>query len=57
VTQADLSGSKVEANGVVTKDAKRWGVMVDGKAVVGYKHAVRPELELFSKNHGGLEVA
>ena len=35
VAPADLSGSAVEANGVVTKAGKAVGVMVDEKAVVG----------------------
>jgi anaerobic selenocysteine-containing dehydrogenase len=43
-----LSGSKVEENGVVTKDGKAVGVMVDGQAVVGYNTPSR-KLELFSK--------
>ncbi len=48
VAPADLAGSKVEANGVVTKDGKAVGVMVDGEAVVGYNTPSR-KLELFSK--------
>jgi anaerobic selenocysteine-containing dehydrogenase len=48
VASADLSGSKVEANGVVTKEGKAVGVMVDGAAVVGYNTPSR-KLELFSK--------
>jgi anaerobic selenocysteine-containing dehydrogenase len=48
VAPVDLSGSKVEANGVVTKDGKAVGVMVDGEAVVGYNTPSR-KLELFSK--------
>ncbi len=48
VAAADLSGSKVEANGVVTKEGKAVGVMVDGEAVVGYNTPSR-KLELFSK--------
>ncbi len=48
VAPADLTGSNVEANGVVTKSGKAVGVMVDGKAVVGYNTPSR-KLELFSK--------
>ena len=48
VASADLSGSKVEANGVVTKEGKAVGVMVDGQAVVGYSTPSR-KLELFSR--------
>jgi anaerobic selenocysteine-containing dehydrogenase len=48
VAATDLSGSKVEANGVVTKDGKAVGVMIDGKAVAGYNTPSR-KLELFSK--------
>ena len=48
VAPADLAGSKVEANGVVTKEGKAVGVMVDGEAVVGYNTPSR-KLELFSK--------
>jgi anaerobic selenocysteine-containing dehydrogenase len=48
VAPADLSGSNVEANGVVKKDGKAVGVMVDGEAVVGYNTPSR-KLELFSK--------
>jgi anaerobic selenocysteine-containing dehydrogenase len=48
VAAADLTGSQVEANGVVTKGGKAVGVMVDGKAVVGYNTPSR-KLELFSK--------
>src|SRR5260370_33080557 len=45
---AALSGSKVEANGVITKEGKAVGVMVDGEPVVGYNTPSR-KLELFSK--------
>ena len=45
---ADLDGSKVEANGVVTKEGKPVGVMVEDKAVVGYNTPSR-KLEIFSK--------
>ena len=48
VAAADLAGSKVEANGVVTKEGKAVGVMVEDKAVVGYNTPSR-KLELFSK--------
>ena len=48
VAAAALSGSKVEANGVITKDGKAVGVMVDGEPVVGYNTPSR-KLELFSK--------
>jgi len=48
VAPADLSGSKVEANAVVTKEGKAVGVMVDGQAVVGYNTPSR-KLELFSR--------
>jgi anaerobic selenocysteine-containing dehydrogenase len=48
VDAAELSGSKVEANGLVTKDGKGVGVMIDGTAVVGYNTPSR-KLELFSK--------
>jgi anaerobic selenocysteine-containing dehydrogenase len=48
VAAADLAGSKVEANGVVTKEGKAVGVMVEDKAVVGYRTPSR-KLELFSK--------
>ena len=48
VAAADLAGSKVEANGVVTREGKPVGVMVEDKAVVGYNTPSR-KLELFSK--------
>ena len=48
VAPADLSGSSLEANGVVTKNGKAVGVMVAGEAVVGYGTPSR-KLELFSK--------
>src|SRR6202142_4654808 len=48
VASADLSGSKVETNGVVTKAGKAVGVMVDGEAVAGYNTPSR-KLELFSR--------
>jgi anaerobic selenocysteine-containing dehydrogenase len=48
VASADLSGSQVEVNGVVTKAGKAVGVMIDGEAVVGYNTPSR-KLELFSK--------
>src|ERR1700723_2687152 len=48
VAAADLAGSDVAANGVIKKDGKAVGVMVDGEAVVGYNTPSR-KLELFSK--------
>src|ERR1700723_1809452 len=48
VAPADLAGSDVAANGVIKKDGKAVGVMVDGEAVVGYNTPSR-KLELFSK--------
>jgi anaerobic selenocysteine-containing dehydrogenase len=48
VAPADLAGSDVAANGVINKDGKAVGVMVDGEAVVGYNTPSR-KLELFSK--------
>jgi anaerobic selenocysteine-containing dehydrogenase len=48
VAAVALSGSKVEANGVITKEGKAVGVMVDGEPVVGYDTPSR-KLELFSK--------
>ena len=48
VAPADLADSKVEPNGVIKKDGKAVGVMVDGEAVVGYNTPSR-KLELFSK--------
>jgi anaerobic selenocysteine-containing dehydrogenase len=48
VAPADLAGSKIEANGVVTKEGKPVGVMIEDRAVVGYNTPSR-KLELFSK--------
>jgi anaerobic selenocysteine-containing dehydrogenase len=48
VGSGDLAGSEVGANGVVTKNGKAVGVMVEGEAVVGYNTPSR-KLELFSK--------
>jgi anaerobic selenocysteine-containing dehydrogenase len=48
VAPADLSGSTVESNGVVKKDGKPIGVMIDDKAVAGYNTPSR-KLELFAK--------
>ena len=48
VAPAELAGSQVEANGVVKKNGKAVGVMVNGEAVVGYNTPSR-KLELFSK--------
>jgi hypothetical protein len=48
VAPADLAGSDLAANGVIRKDGKAVGVMVDGEAVVGYNTPSR-KLELFSK--------
>ena len=45
---ADLAGAQVEPNGVVTKEGKPIGVMIEDKAVVGYNTPSR-KLELFSK--------
>ena len=44
----DLAGSQVDAGGVITKESKPVGAMIEGKAVVGYKTPSR-KLELFSK--------
>ena len=48
VAPGALSGSRVEANGVLSKEGKAVGVMVEGAAVVGYNTPSR-KLELFSK--------
>jgi anaerobic selenocysteine-containing dehydrogenase len=48
VAAADLSGSEVGVNGVVSKNGKAVGVMIGGEAVVGYNTPSR-KLELFSK--------
>src|SRR5579862_4899574 len=48
VSPADLSDSAVDTNGVVRKNSKAVGVMVNGEAVVGYNTPSR-KLELFSK--------
>ncbi|HLX86530.1 MAG TPA: molybdopterin-dependent oxidoreductase [Terriglobales bacterium] len=48
VSPADLSDSIVDTNGVVRKNSKAVGVMVNGEAVVGYNTPSR-KLELFSK--------
>jgi anaerobic selenocysteine-containing dehydrogenase len=48
VAAADLAGSEVRANGVVSRNGKAVGVMVGGEAVVGYNTPSR-KLELFSK--------
>jgi anaerobic selenocysteine-containing dehydrogenase len=48
VAAAEMSGANVQTSGVVTKDGKAVGVMVDGEAVVGYNTPSR-KLELFSK--------
>jgi anaerobic selenocysteine-containing dehydrogenase len=48
VAAADMSGAVTEANGVIKKDGKAVGVMVEGKPVVGYNTPSR-KLELFSK--------
>lgn len=44
----DVERSKVDANGVITKDGKRCGVMIGSQPVVGYNTPSR-KLELFSK--------
>jgi anaerobic selenocysteine-containing dehydrogenase len=48
MAEVDLAGSRVQPNGVVTKEGRAVGVVVDGKAVVGYNTPSR-KLELFSK--------
>src|ERR1700681_4588072 len=48
VAPAALSGSKVEATRVITKEGKAVGVMFDGEPVVGY-NTPSWKLELFSK--------
>ena len=48
LSAADLQGSKVESNGVVTKQGRPVGVMVADKAVAGYNTPSR-KLEIFSK--------
>ena len=48
VSAAEMTGANVEANGVIKKDGKAVGVMIDGKPVVGYNTPSR-KLELFSK--------
>ncbi len=44
----DLAESKIEAGGVINKNGKAVGVMIDDKPVVGYNTPSR-KLELFSK--------
>ena len=48
VAAAEMTGANVEANGVIKKDGKAVGVMIDGRPVVGYNTPSR-KLELFSK--------
>jgi anaerobic selenocysteine-containing dehydrogenase len=48
VEAAVLAGSKVEASGIITKEGKPVGLMVEDKAVAGYNTPSR-KLELFSK--------
>jgi len=48
LTSAEISNSKVELNGVITKDGKPIGVMAEGKPLVGYGTPSR-KLEMFSK--------
>src|SRR5664279_5106012 len=43
-----VEGSHVEPNGVITREGKAVGVMIDGEAVVGYNTPSR-KLELFSQ--------
>ena len=48
VAPVDLAGSEVDPSGVIKKDGKGVGVMIDGQPVVGYNTPSR-KLELFSK--------
>ena len=48
LSEAELSGTRAESNGVVTKQAKPVGVMIDDRPVVGYNTPSR-KLELFSR--------
>ena len=48
LSAAELSVAKVEPNGVLTREGKAVGVMVENKAVVGYNTPSR-KLEIFSK--------
>src|SRR5205807_1613294 len=48
LSDVDLATSKLESNGVVTKEGKAVGVMVGNKAVAGYGTPSR-KLEIFSK--------
>ncbi len=48
LSAAELSGSSVRPDGVVTKENKPVGVMVEGKAVAGYGTPSR-KLEIFSQ--------
>ncbi len=48
VQAADLADSTIEASGVIKKNGKAVGVMIDDKPVVGYNTPSR-KLELFSK--------
>jgi anaerobic selenocysteine-containing dehydrogenase len=48
VAEADVTGSSAAPNGVLTKNGKPVGVMVDGKSVVGYNTPSR-KLEIFSR--------
>lgn len=47
VAETDLAGSSAKPNGVITKEGKPVGVMVEGKAALGYSTPSR-KLELFS---------
>ncbi len=48
VATAELDGSETESDNLITKQGKTVGVVVDGKAVVGYNTPSR-KLEIFSK--------
>jgi anaerobic selenocysteine-containing dehydrogenase len=48
LSAAELVDSQTEANGVITRQGKPLGVMIDGQAVAGYSTPSR-KLELFSK--------
>lgn len=48
LSAADLAGTETQPTGVVTKQGKPVGVMIDDKAVVGYGTVSR-KLEIFSK--------
>ena len=55
-SEADVAAAKTEPSGVLTKEGKPLGVMIDGTSCRRLQHALPQARDIF-KDYGGLEVA